>query len=162
MAEAVKLHTKAGGKLAFVTLTMRHTTDDQLAVTLNAALDGWGRVIRGKPWVRRREAYGLDGYVRAVEVTHGANGRHPHIHALLFLDHAMSEDTRADFETWLLARWSTMVTKLGGGMPNAAHGCRVDLADDNGQMLAQYLAKVQEKETDGSRSIAPPGWRYGP
>lgn len=151
VTEAVERHTKKGGRLAFVTLTMRHDVDDQLAVNLDAALEGWRRVIRGRPWEKRRDAYGLAGYVRAVEVTVGDNGWHPHIHALLFLDHDMSEDTRADFEAWLFARWSRMVTKLGGGMPSAAHGCRVDLADDDGQMLAQYLSKVQEKQTDGTR-----------
>lgn len=145
VTDAVQRHAANGGRLAFVTLTMRHRDTDALKVTLEAALDGWRRTIRGKPWVRRRDALGVVGYVRTVEVTHGRSGWHPHIHALLFLDDAMTENERADFEAWLYTRWSRMVTKLGGGMPTRAHGCRVDIASSDGEMLAQYLTKVQEK-----------------
>lgn len=135
------------GSFAFVTLTMRHGIRDPLKTTLNAALEGWRRVIRGAPWKRKIKQLGIAGVIRSVEVTWGAdNGWHPHIHALFFLDQTWTKQQADDFEGWLYERWADFVVKLGGQLPTRLRGVDVRLAGRDGTVVAQYLSKVQEKD----------------
>jgi hypothetical protein len=63
-----------------------------------------------------RIAARLAGWARALEVTHGdANGWHPHIHAVFFLD--VGGDAEA-FGEWLFGRWCDVVERLGLGSCN--------------------------------------------
>lgn len=144
--QAVERHQKAGGSLVFVTLTMKHSVSDELAVTLNAAIKAWQNLLQNSAWQKFRDRYGVVGYVRAVEITHGANGWHPHIHALFFVDKPLSEADAKHWHAAMFDRWSRYVFKHGGGMPNALRGVDVRPADDDGTVVAQYLSKVQESE----------------
>lgn len=141
---AVEAHQATGGGVAMVTLTLRHRSGDDLGLLLDALLRGWQRLIAGAPWERQKARLGIAGFVRAVEVTWGGNGWHPHMHALVFTEGQMSEGAAAAFQGWVLDRWQGIVTRLGAQMPNAAHGVRVDRADGHGKVVAAYLAKVQE------------------
>jgi hypothetical protein len=149
---AVELHQGRGGSLVFVTLTMRHSVDDPLKVTLNAAIKGWQDLLRGKAWKTHQERYGVTGYVRAVEITHGReNGWHPHIHALFFVDQPLTEEETGQWETSMFDRWSRYVVKHGGGMPTALRGIDVRAADKDGTVVAQYLSKIQEAPPEPKR-----------
>ena len=150
--QAVERHQATGGSLVFVTLTMRHGPDDALGTTLNAAIKAWQNLLRNQAWVKFRDRYGIDGYVRAVEVTHGQeNGWHPHIHALFFVDRPLTEDETEQWRTSMFDRWSSYVVKHGGGMPTALRGIDVRPADEDGTVVAQYLSKIQETAPETSR-----------
>lgn len=72
--------------VAFGTMTLRHHKGLSLGKTWST-LSKCYKAVREDRMVRRhRKALGMDGYVRAVEVTHGGNGWHPHIHQLYLLD----------------------------------------------------------------------------
>ena len=149
ISTAVTQWQKQGGAVLFVTLTMRHKRSDNLSTTLDAALQGWRYLLQGSPWKKQRARLGIEGYVRAVEVTWGdANGWHPHVHALLFLDKAPTSGDLIQFEHWLYERWARGVVKHGGGLPSRVRGVDLRLADRDGKVLAQYLAKVQEEKKD--------------
>lgn len=143
--QGVETWQERGGSILFVTLTMRHTKSLSLFVSLNAALKAWQRLVQGKAWGKFKENYGVEGYVRAVEVTYGGqNGWHPHIHALLFLSRPLeTEEVRALTDT-LFNRWKTYVVKFGGGMPTRLRGIDVRIADKDGRVVAQYLNKLQD------------------
>lgn len=145
IAKAVEKHRENGGKFLFLTLTLRHSMEDSLELTLNAVLKAWTKTITGAPWKRQKERIGLAGYVRAVEVTRGKNGWHPHVHALIFLQGSPSEEALADFEAWLSNRWAQKVVSLGARMPSKERGVDLRHADD-AQSIALYLSKVQEKK----------------
>lgn len=134
--------------LVFVTLTMRHRTTDKLAVTLDAALKAWQRLLQGSSWGRFRKKYGVKGYIRAVEVTLGANGWHPHLHALLFTDQPMSEKESKVMAADLYQRWGKYILEFGGGLPSKLRGVDVRPADKNGRVVAQYLSKVQDGKNE--------------
>lgn len=149
ISAAVKAWQKQGGSVAFVTLTMRHKASDGLRTTLDAALQGWRYLLQGSPWKKQCARLGIAGYVRAVEVTWGAaNGWHPHVHALVFLDKTPTTGDLALFESWLYERWATGVVKHGGGLPSRQRGVDLRMADKDGKVLAQYLAKVQDEKKD--------------
>lgn len=137
-----------GGSLMFLTLTARHTREEGLATTLDAVLKSWSSVIRGAPWKRKAEEIGLRGFIRATEVTWGdANGWHPHLHILLFLDKPISPRRAADFESWVYDRWRIRLVKAGLAEPTKLRGIDLRVVRNDGKMLAQYLAKVQGEGT---------------
>lgn len=71
-----------GWTIAFQTMTLRHKAKDPLKNTL-AVLSECASAIRRSGRVKRaRDDIEEMGFVRLLEVTHGGNGWHPHLHYL--------------------------------------------------------------------------------
>ncbi len=68
---ALGRHLAAGGGAVFVTLTMPHDAGMALERVWDAVSGAWAAIVAGRHRMRLREEFGLIGYVRAVEVTHG-------------------------------------------------------------------------------------------
>jgi len=111
-----------GGKaVLFGTLTVQHRDGMGLAKLWDAISPAWNRVTSGagvawnggKYTLGDKAQYGIRGYVRVVETTHGKNGWHPHVHFLLFLDEELSEVDRTDLEQKMFARWAKALGKAG-------------------------------------------------
>jgi hypothetical protein len=143
--QAVITHLANGGGVEFVTLTLRHHEGDPLAVTLDAVMAGW-RDLTGSSWWKRiaRPAYVIDGYVRSIEVTVGANGWHPHVHALLFTARPWLDHERVFFEAELFDRWADCCETRTGKRPDRGHGVKVKSVVD-GAGVAEYVGKVQDE-----------------
>lgn len=134
-----------GGSVVFVTLTMRHTKSDPLAVTLNAAAEGFRRLLSSASYRRDfAPTMGIEGYVRSVEVTLGSNGWHPHVHALFFVRDPLSKAQVNQWTSEMFSRWAEVVTRLGAKMPSKERGVDVRVADTHGKVIAEYLSKLQE------------------
>jgi hypothetical protein len=140
---AADQHASSGGFCVMVTVTLRHRVGDALAVTLDQALRAWDGVVRNRRWRVIREAYGVVGYIRACEVTHGGHGWHPHIHALLFVGRELTGAELDEMQLALFVAWQTEVTRQGGRGLSVDHGVRVTRA---GSAAAAYVAKVQEHD----------------
>ena len=108
------------GAVYMLTLTVPHKAWDSLKVMREAVAECWTKVVRGAPWDRWKLKAGVVGAIRAMEVTHGKNGWHPHLHVLL-LTKDLDDDLEAEFRIWLAERWAKMVVKAGLGDINA-HG----------------------------------------
>lgn len=68
-----------------LTLTVRHGPFDTLGKLRRGLMRAWRYFwANGRGAQQRRKLLDVRHYVRAVEVTHGDNGWHPHIHAFLF------------------------------------------------------------------------------
>lgn len=125
----------------FVTITCPHKLGDPLADRLSSLTSALQQILSGAPWKRRKGALSYLGAIRAFEVTYGANGWHPHVHALLFFEHPLTAAQRADLRAWMTGRWSGIVERKGYGTLHARHGVDVRQvvdADDVGH----YLTKV--------------------
>lgn len=144
------------GFYAFGTLTLRHDRSMPLAMTLDAILRGWSKLINGKPWKKAVERWNIRGFVRAIEVTYGKNGWHPHIHFVAFLDDELDAVQQAELHSWLLNRWRGMVERVAaeyradgnGGYnvaPNDEHGLDLQfkVGMEAGRSAAEYVTKVQ-------------------
>jgi hypothetical protein len=130
--------------VALLSLTVRHGLGDDLRATRAGIARAFQRVIRGAPWKRFCKKYGLEHQVRALEVTHGAHGWHPHLHALLFLETPLSKEELAEAIAWLQARWAQAVrSTLGADFVPNQHG--VDL---RASKKADYLAKFSFELVD--------------
>ena len=130
--------------VAMLSLTVRHGLGSDLHLTRQGLSAAFQRLIRGQPWIRFRLKYGIEHHVRAVEVTHGAYGWHPHLHALLFLEIPLSPEEQVAAAEWLQERWRNCVRReLGGEYVPNEHG--VDL---RASRRADYLAKFSFELVD--------------
>lgn len=127
--------TAQGGSVALLTLTLQHTAADPLSGLLGALKASWTSLTEGRRWQSFKQQYNFAGMVRALEITHGVNGWHPHMHALLFT-HA--EVPVVELEQDLRARWSAAVA-AGGGYASWGHGVDVQTADED---VAGYVSKL--------------------
>lgn len=131
-----------GLPVAFCTLTMRHTKGDRLGKLWGGLSKGWSRSTSGVKWKRDREAFGVEGYVRVVEVTHGRNGWHVHVHALIFA-HGIGAPGGLDaLMEPMWDRWSAGVQSVGLRAPlPVGSEWHVIGGDLSGTKLGDYLAK---------------------
>ncbi len=153
--QAISAHQAAGGRVLFLTLTVPHYAGDELA----ELVDGYGEALRSF-WSRRavKDALRLVGYlgsVRALEVTHGVNGWHPHTHYLLFVDEYCG--TRL-LEGVLYKEWAKTVEKRLDRLING-HGLTLQLVgsgsaaggtDEDAHQLAKYVVKSLEDSIWGA------------
>lgn len=132
----------SGGVVLLVTYTLRHHLADDLRVTLQGLLRARKRMLSGR-WAKSfTERFGVVGRIRALEVTHGQNGWHPHVHELVFL---RGDVDREAFLQELRAQWSAQVLKAGLKAVNS-HGVDVRFADLS---VADYVSKFGRERTWG-------------
>lgn len=133
------------------------------------ALEGKGRFPRGgrdniRP-VRRigdKEARGVVGWARAVEVTNGVNGWHVHVHAVVVLQGGREE---AEANAYALGasmfrRWEMGIGKTGFTAVvlrdqdnNPTGGLHVSVREAAAKSLADYLAKDDFGKHDSQERI---------
>lgn len=141
LASALDRHLAAGGGLAMMTLTTQHNAGDSLAETLEAVMSGWRKdVLAGSWWKGLSARFGITGWVRSVEITYGANGWHPHIHALLLLDEPLQLADRWELESRFAARWVARQEKRGRSCSAEAQ------ALSHVTTPSTYVAKVQDRD----------------
>lgn len=121
------------------------------------ALEGKGRMPRGgrkniAP-IRRigdQEKFQVKGWARAVEVTHGLNGWHVHVHAVLVLggerDQATSNAFALGSSMW--ERWSNGIGKHGFTALKHQGGLDVRVSAAAEKRLAEYLQKDGLADTE--------------
>jgi len=128
-----------------VTLTFPHRRADilsSLVEKFRSSLSGW-RQTRG--YKALKESSGYVGHIRALEVTHGANGWHPHSHELWFVKSKLSDEQLFDLQARLFRLWKKAAIKSGFSAPSAEHGLKVTRAET----AASYLVKTGVEQTWG-------------
>jgi hypothetical protein len=141
-----------GGGLAMLTLTMRHYARHELRDLVRQQREAWKRSLgqnAGRAWRRAKREYGVVGFVRAWECTHGeANGWHPHWHVLVFFERPLTAEEGAALEEVIYEAWSAALEHVGAYLPDREHGVRLDLSGHGeGGPLARYLMKFQDGRT---------------
>lgn len=132
---------RAGG-VYMMTVTLRHHQGDGLAESLSCLTKSWRDITSRRVWKDLRAGSGIVGYVRSLEVTHGANGWHPHFHFLLFVEGEATGGGAQAIERVVLGAWKAAVLRNGGKLPN---GYGVDVRPvgrNSGGVAAEYVSKV--------------------
>lgn len=144
--------------LVMMTLTMRHYDRDPLAALADMQREAWKRgfgMNAGRDWRKAKTTYGIRGFVRAWEVTHGPNGWHVHFHVLLFLARPLATGDVAKLQHLAFEVWADALVKVGARMPveisekdGKPVAVRID-APNRGESgtLARYLMKGQDGKT---------------
>lgn len=139
-----------------ITITLRHHKQDALKELLETLTTAWGKFKSGGPWQRMRDEYFWCGDIRALEVTYGKNGWHPHSHILMFTSKPLSSVQVSQLETAMKTRWARIVNRLGG---EAGFDYGLDVKTGN-EYIADYVAKFgrlpQERNTkfEGNWTVA--------
>ena len=124
---AIAQHEKIGGAVIMATRTFPHYDFDNLKDLMGRLTEADGSFKQHRRFKKIRKKYGIIGYIRALEVTYGwLHGWHPHFHDLLFLERALTAEQWRELEYELYVLWCDMAHSAGLGMPDAAHGLRLD------------------------------------
>lgn len=125
---------RQGLKPYLLTLTVPHGIADPLEETLTKLRKAWRYMQSdraGKVFWRRA---GVEGHIRALEVTDGDNGWHPHLHILLFVG---TPEPMFKAQQEASALWQHCATKAGLPTPHPEYGCKLD----DGEKAAHYVSK---------------------
>jgi len=131
-----------GHKVLLVTYTIQHRAAHSLKSTLEGLLKARKGLLSGEAAKRFNRRHGVVGRVRALEVTHGRNGWHPHIHELIFVT---GDTNRAELVTELRRKWAARI-EASCGRTVSDYGVDVQFADMN---VADYVAKFGYERTWG-------------
>ncbi len=91
------------GTVVLLTQTVPHRHQDELQALLDPFTEALRKFKAGSPYKRASKRLGIAGSIRALEVTDGRNGWHPHAHTILFLNgHSVSPKSihRELFKLW--------------------------------------------------------------
>lgn len=142
-------HCRRGGRLGMVTLTLRHDRTMSLDAVLSALLQSWEVLRHTRRFSGNAGKSGLmdrcDGYVRALEVTFGPNGWHPHLHVMLFASEGVSRDELDGSVTALYESWSQAVRERLGVGPSLERGINFVWFGDDSETAARYISKVAKE-----------------
>jgi len=144
---------RAGCRTLMLTLTMPHHGADKLSELWDVLAGGWRQVMSGRAAQEWREQFRVAGWIRAIEVTHGEHGWHPHLHVLLFVQELGDKRDQAlrlsMIRQDMAARWATWVE---GTTDRETNGRTVDA---QWITAAGYLTKLQDGlEPAGSGPMA--------
>lgn len=133
----------------FLTLTLAHDKGQSLREVWDTLAYAWRGITGTASWrggVRYegdKKRFGIVHWLKSVEVTHGVNGWHVHIHCLLFLDRTLSDDERETMENRFYERWRAGAERKGFKAPSRKHGVKIEkaLREKSVNDLGAYMAK---------------------
>lgn len=117
VAELMRCHSCAGGFATMFALTIPHQKIHTCQETKELVAETWKKVLSSRKVRDLREQYDLK-FVRALEVTYGENGWHPHLHILAFPRPGTFEGQINDAVWVIFEEWAKRVFKAGYGHCN--------------------------------------------
>jgi len=137
LARTLEQFHEMGFRIVHAVLTVRHTKGESLVDVFGALADAWRRMTKSRAF--RPDWEGL-GYARAVEITFGKHGWHPHIHLALVVP---PDRDVYELEETLWEAWSGAVLEVGWAPSdrNAYFYGIVETATDIAE-VARYVAKT--------------------
>lgn len=112
---ALNIWQAKGGAVVMLTQTVPHSKQDVLEDLLHDFSESLRGFKSGKGYQERIEKYSIAGSIRALEVTHGVNGWHPHSHTIMFLKNQAEYDK---IQSQLFPLWKNAVVRQGLGEPS--------------------------------------------
>lgn len=89
--------------LGFLTLTVRHRNDEKLKDVLKKVLKSFREIEQSRKFRDTKKEFNYFGCIRTIEVKHGGNGWHPHLHLLLIAE--CSPEEMKIFSDFFIAEW---------------------------------------------------------
>lgn len=154
LQQAINTWAKQGGEVYMMSLTFPHLDHQSLEANLKRFTEALKKFKNSKPYKRIMAAAGSAGSIRALEVTHGSNGWHPHTHDLVF-----SMPDQLELLQQLQMVWIEILIKVGladrtqiNDMMQAAFDVK------NGDYAAEYVAKFGHEASEKSKSLTDSHW----
>lgn len=140
---ALSAHRQSGGGVVMLTLTIPHVLHQSCKSVLDVLLNAFRALNSGRNALASMFSDYL-GMVRALEVTHGKNGWHPHLHVLIFSNSEVQD--LSNLENRIFARWEQVCMRLG--LDSLNRSAAVQLQD--GSAAAKYVSKNAVEGTWGA------------
>lgn len=156
ISKGVEWAYRSGKQAAMVTLTFPHYKESQLEDLIKKQASALAYFRSGAPWSRFKKKVGFTGLIRALELTYGQHGWHPHTHELWLVDASASVE---DEKSYIIERWLKCCIKAG--LVDASDSAQiaafkrhaVDIRDRCD--TSDYLAKHDKESTWGvDREVA--------
>lgn len=166
-AELIKAIDKAramGWGIHFVTLTVPHGVGDDLAELLDKLSKALKLMSSGNrsglkyQLSRIHESAKVLGFIRALEVTHGQNGWHPHYHLIVFTPPSIGSSI---VQHAYATAWASACVRSGLPQPLPGVGVRVKDGNHAGSYVSKWgiedeMTKSQAK-TGKTKGLSPWG-----
>lgn len=133
--EAIRRQEERGGSVLMVTSTVPHYGFQPLSYVLGRVSEARRIQGRQRAFKELKKEFHIEGTIRALEVTYGANGWHVHLHELLFVGPGYRV-FRKKLESRLLSHWQEACLRTGISSPNK-RGIQVN----GGEKTARYVNK---------------------
>lgn len=125
------------GGLAMASYTASHNTKTSLPEFLSGLSEAFRAFKSGKVFAEIKDRYGWIGSVRSLEVTHGDNGWHPHLHELIFFSNTLSTKDADTLEFALKGHWMRVLDRFGMSC-SFSHGLDLKTTDS---AIRDYIVK---------------------
>lgn len=125
-----------GGSVLLLTLTVQHNKRDSYRKSLDGLCNAYGKFLNRKAGKRSMALLGVAGRIRALEVTYGSNGWHPHLHVLLFVKSPLTESFLDLVQESLYEQWKSCCESSGLNTPSPDA-----FKLQNGSYAAKYATK---------------------
>lgn len=137
----------------FLTVTLRHKINTDLQYLWQSLGYCWSAMTSGGAWTGTKSYagdkahYGICHWVKAVEITHGKNGFHPHLHVMLFVDRKLSEEERETLQARMTKRWIKAAKRRGLEAPLEEHAVKLETTEEErAEERGAYLTKGMLEE----------------
>ena len=137
-----------GNSAYMVTLTFPHDAGMDLKELLDMVSNTFRYVLADQKWRKVKQAHHIIGQIRALEITHGDNGFHPHLHVLVFQEGPMTGKELDDLDKYWDGTWRKMIAAQGVRMPSDEHGVKVEPVY-SAEEAGLYIAKTQDGHSIG-------------
>jgi len=128
-----------GGSVLFLTLTFPHDWGMDFGPMRKAVAAAWRAMTSYTAWKKLRDQYELE-WTKCCEDTHGGNGWHPHLHALLRVSRDLTEDEVEQLQATIYGMWARQMERRGYRTPAQEH-CPLERMKD-AEKAAKYIAKL--------------------
>lgn len=149
---------RSGYVISMLTFTIRHKAGDDLKELLESMTEAYKNVVSSNTYVKLKRKYGAE-FLRITEVTHGANGWHPHFHVAIVARPGLNWDVEAER---LQNIWCEAVERVGLAAPEPARAFHI-LREAMEADKAWYLQKSSGTMATSaiSAEVANGRWKAG-
>lgn len=138
LQQAIDNAIAMGYGIMLITSTFPHGVADELDDILEKFLEAQRAVKSGRAAADLRTRIGYIGEIRTLEVTQGANGWHPHTHAIWVTKQPLTPEEIAALKADLYSAWRSACVGKQLPEPSYEHGLDIRSARYD---IAQYVAK---------------------
>lgn len=151
---AINAWAKQGGEVYLMSLTFPHQDHQALKDNLAKFSRALSKFKNSRAYKNTMKAADAPGSIRALEVTHGAHGWHPHTHDLIFAAPGQLETIKKLEMVWIehLIKHDLAERHQLNDMLRAAFDVQ------NGDYAAEYVAKFGHEATEASKTLTNNHW----
>jgi hypothetical protein len=139
LSQALDVAEARGFEVLHLTLTAPHHLGESLDDLLEKMAHARRLMLNRKTWKRIKGFLGLQGTIRALEVTHSwLNGWHVHFHVLMITSCRVSDDASLrNLQEMMFEPWAAACESVGLERPSSKHG----LILQDGRAAGEYVSK---------------------